>query len=253
MKCKLIGCEVLFREVCAAVARSPHQVDVEFLPKGLHDTGGAAMCARLQEAVDRNDPLGYRFILLGYALCGGGTAGLQARQTPLVIPRAHDCITLLMGSRDRYRDYFTNHAGVYFASAGWLERGQGIDQGVLAHTRERTGAGWSLAELIAQYGEDNGRYLHAEFTRYEKAYRRLTFIRTGLEPDGRFAEQARANARSHGWEFESIEGDLRIVQALTDGLWETAANAVDFAILGPGERLAPSYNDDIFRILPPEA
>ena len=40
---KLIACEVLYREMCDAVARSPHQVDVEFLPKGLHDLGGAAM------------------------------------------------------------------------------------------------------------------------------------------------------------------------------------------------------------------
>ena len=167
MKCKLISCEVLYREACAAVARSPHQVDVEFLPKGLHDIGGAGMCARLQEVVDRNDPLGYQFILLGYGLCGGGTAGLQARQTPLVIPRAHDCITLLLGSRDRYRDYFSSHGGVYFASTGWLERGQGIDQRVLAQTRERTGAGWTLDELIAKYGEDNGRYLYDEFNSYD--------------------------------------------------------------------------------------
>ncbi len=253
MKCKLISCEVLYREACAAVARSPHQVDVEFLPKGLHDIGGAGMCARLQEVVDRNDPLGYQFILLGYALCGGGTAGLQARQTPLVIPRAHDCITLLLGSRGRYRDYFSSHGGVYFASTGWLERGQGIDQRVLAQTRERTGAGWTLDELIAKYGEDNGRYLYDEFNSYEKAYQRLTFIRTGLEPDGRFEDQSRENAAEHGWEFERIEGDLRLVHALAEGLWDLPANAADFAVLRPGERLAPSYQDDIFRILPLEA
>jgi hypothetical protein len=29
--------------------------------------------------------------------------------------------------------------------------------------------------------------------------------------------------------------------------------APDFAILRPGERLVPSYQDDIFRILPPDA
>lgn len=250
MKCRLISCEVLFREACAAVARSPHQVDVEFLPKGLHDIGGAGMCARLQEAIDRNDALGYEFILLGYALCGGGTAGLRARRTPLIVPRAHDCITLLMGSRERYCDYFTSHPGVYFASTGWLERGAGIDQRVLAQTRERTGAGWTLDQLTAKYGEENGRYLYDEFNRYEKAYRRLTFIRTGLEPDDGFECQARANAELHGWQFERIEGDLRIIQALAEGRWQQPENTADFAIVCPGERLAASYQDDIFRILP---
>ena len=41
MRLKLIACEVLYRELCAAVARSVNQVDLEFLPKGLHDKGVA--------------------------------------------------------------------------------------------------------------------------------------------------------------------------------------------------------------------
>ena len=144
MRLKLISCEVLYREMCAAVARSPHQVDLEFLPKGLHDLGGPAMRARLQEAADRVDATQYEAVLLGYALCGNGVAGLVSRNLPLVIPRAHDCIALLMGGRDRYRIYFENHPGVFFRSTGWLERGQDLDQAAL---------------LIARYGEDNGRYL----------------------------------------------------------------------------------------------
>src|ERR1019366_7196536 len=130
--------------MCAAVARSPHQVDVEFLPKGLHHLGGPAMRARLQEAADRVDPAQYEAVLLGYALCGNGIAGLESRTLPLVIPRAHDCIVLLMGGRHRYRSYFENHPGTFFRSTGWLERGQELDQAAL---------------LIARYGEDNGRYL----------------------------------------------------------------------------------------------
>ncbi len=34
MRLKLIACEILYRELCAAVARSVNQVDIEFLPKG---------------------------------------------------------------------------------------------------------------------------------------------------------------------------------------------------------------------------
>ncbi|MFV1980286.1 MAG: DUF1638 domain-containing protein [Rhodothermia bacterium] len=33
-----------------------------------------------------------------------------------VLPRAHDCITLLMGSRTRYLEYFKAHPGTYFRS-----------------------------------------------------------------------------------------------------------------------------------------
>ena len=52
---KLIACEILYREVCAVIARSIHQVDVEFLPKGLHDIGREKMSARLAEVLSAVD------------------------------------------------------------------------------------------------------------------------------------------------------------------------------------------------------
>ena len=45
MRILLIGCEVIIRELCDAVVRSPHVVDARFLSKGLHDLGARAMRA----------------------------------------------------------------------------------------------------------------------------------------------------------------------------------------------------------------
>ena len=56
MRLKLVSCEVLHREMCAVIARSPNEVDVEFMPKGLHDLGCSSMRKRIQEAIDRTDP-----------------------------------------------------------------------------------------------------------------------------------------------------------------------------------------------------
>jgi len=226
VRLKLISCEVLYREMCAAVARSPHQVDVEFLPMGLHDQGGPAMRTRLQEAVDRVDATRYEAALLGYALCGNGVAGLESRTLPLVIPRAHDCIALIMGGRDRYRTYFENHPGVFFRSTGWLERGQDLDQAAL---------------LIARYGEDNGRYLFEQFNGYERNYRQLAYIATGLEPDGSFEQRAREEAARRGWQFESIQGDLRLFERLVAGSWDEA----DFLVVPPGWRVKPTYDGGV--------
>jgi hypothetical protein len=226
VRLKLISCEVLYREMCAAVARSPHQVDLEFLPKGLHDLGGPAMRARLQKAADRVDATQYEAVLLGYALCGNGVAGLVSRNLPLVIPRAHDCIALLMGGRDRYRIYFENHPGVFFRSTGWLERGQDLDQAAL---------------LIARYGEDNGRYLFEQFNGYQRNYRKLAYIATGLEPDGSFEQQAREEAARRGWQFEIIRGDLRLFERLVAGDWDEN----DFLVVPPGWRVKPTYDRGI--------
>ncbi len=238
MRLKLIACEVLHREMCAAAARSPHQVDLEFLPKGLHDLGGAAMLARLQEIADAVDPAQYEAILFGYALCGNGLAGLASRAIPLVIPRAHDCIALLMGSRERYLRYFEGNPGVYFRSTGWIERGGNLEQPTLQVVRDKTGAGFALDELIGRYGEDNGRYLYEQLHAYERQYRQLTYIATGLEPDGRFEEQARAEAAHRGWTFESIAGDLGLFERLVAGGWDED----DFLVVPPGWRVKAVYD-----------
>ncbi len=239
MRFKLIGCEVLYRELCEAVARAPHPVDVEFLSKGLHDRGGAGMRAELQHAIDGVDSTVYSAVLLGYALCGNGLHGLVARAAPLVVPRAHDCIALLLGSRRRYQEYFDAHPGVFFRSTGWLERGATLEQ--LA--QRRTGVGYELDELIAKYGEENGRYLFDELNRYQQAYKQLTFIETGVEPDSRFEDQARLEARERGWLFEKLRGSLRLFQALVAGDWPPE----DFLVVEPGWRIVARYDEAIIR------
>ena len=99
-KLKFIGCEIVYREACHLAAVAPGRVDVEFLRKGLHDLETADMAQRIQAAIDAVEAEGgYDAILLGYARCNDGLAGVTARSVPLVIPRAHDCITLFFGSR----------------------------------------------------------------------------------------------------------------------------------------------------------
>ncbi len=239
MRLKLISCEILYREMCFAVARSPHQVDVEFLPKGLHDIGCEPMRRRLQECVDRADAQQFDAVLMGYALCGNGLAGLCARAVPVVIPRAHDCIALLMGSRQKYQAYFNANPGVYFRSTGWLERGEGLEQVFY----ERSGYGHSLEELIAHYGEDNGRYLYEELTGYRRTYQGLTFIETGLEPDGSFEQRARDEAVRRGWQFEKMTGSLTLFERLVAGNWPDD----DFLVVKPGWRAAASYDENVLR------
>jgi len=228
--------------MCGAVANSPHQVDVEFLPKGLHDPGCPGMRRRLQESIDRTDPQKYDAILLGYALCGNGTTGLAARTLPLVIPRAQDCIALLMGGRERYQTYFEQNRGVFFRSTGWLERGQDLQQDTLRVVRNQTSAGQTLEALVGRYGEENGQYLFDELNAYQRAYRQLTYIATGLEPDDRFEQQAREEAGQRGWPFERIEGDLSLFERLLAGEW----NEEEFLIIPPGWRVSATYGADIF-------
>ena len=243
MRLKLIACEVLFREMCHACAHSPHQVDLEFLPKGLHDLGGKPMAAKIQEVVDRTPEGAYQAILLGYGLCGNGLDGLRARHTPLVLPRAHDCIALLMGSRERYQQYFDANPGTFYRSTGWLERGKGLQQ----LTHNTTGFDEPLEALIRKYGEDNGRYLYEEMTRYRRQYGKLTFIETGLEAGGKFVAEAAAEASENGWSFERLPGDLAWLGRMVDGGWADA----EFVVAKPGQSIAASFGPGVVKVRQP--
>ena len=151
MRLKLISCEVMYREMCSAVAQSEHAVDVEFLPRDIHDCAGV-MRSRLQELIDAVDVQKYDAILLGYGLCGNGVTGLEARTLPIVIPRAHDCITLFLGSRQRYMDYFNANPGVYFKTSGWIERGAVKGDLTQLTIQRKTGMDSTYAELVEKYG-----------------------------------------------------------------------------------------------------
>jgi hypothetical protein len=243
LRLKLIACEIFYREFCAAVARSAHRVDVEFLPKGLHDIGQEGMSRRLKEVLGQVDQSQYDATLLGYALCSNGLVGLAARQIPLVLPRAHDCITLFLGDKQRYLDYFRSHPGVYFKTSGWIERGDGLAQLPGQSLEHLSGMNSTFEELAAKYGEDNARFLHEQLGDMTRNYSGLTFIEMGIEPDDRFEQHARREAQERGWQFEKLAGDITLIQDLVDGRWGQDR----FLVVPPGCRVAASFDEQIVK------
>jgi hypothetical protein len=244
MRLKLISCEIFYREFCAATSRSPNTVDVEFLTKGLHDIGSEGMHERLQAAIDRVDGSAYAAMLLGYGLCNNGIVGLTARQVPLVVPRAHDCISLFLGSKERYLEYFQSHPGVFFQTTGWIERGESNAELSQLALGKKLGMQQSFEDLVARYGEDNARYLSEELAKLTRHYGQITFIEMGVEPDSSFEGHARQKAEENGWKFEKLQGEMGLIQRLVDGVWDER----EFLIVPPGKKIAPSYDKGIISI-----
>jgi hypothetical protein len=244
MRLKLIACEIFYREFCSVVARSPNTVDVEFLPKGLHDIGSEGMQARLQAALERVDDPRYEAVLLGYGLCNNGVVGLTAGKYPLVIPRAHDCITLFLGSSGRYLDYFNSHPGVYFMTTGWSERGKADGELSQLSVGKVLGVGQSYEDLVARYGEDNAKYLWSELGDLTKNYSQFTYIEMGVGPDEIFEREAREEAAKRGWKYEKLTGDPGMFQRLVDGIWDER----EFLIVPPGRQVAADYSGGLISI-----
>ena len=243
MRLKAIVCQVFTREMESVAARSPHSVDTEILTMGLHDLG-VSMRGHIQERIDAADACGYDAILLGYALCGRGTEGLRAGKTQLVLPRAHDCIGVLMGDRRKYLEYFQNHPGVYYRSPGWTEfqkPGVALQPALGSGTPAALGERRSLEQLIAQYGDENGRYLFEQFRAYRHHYSGLTYISTGVTSDDACRAQARAEAATEGWKFEEVHGAMTLLERLVRGDWD----GDDFLVVPPGAAIQATLDDAI--------
>jgi len=239
MRFKLIACQVFTRELSAAVAASPHEVDVQWLPKGLHSIDTERMQERIQYCVDGVDAASYDAVLLGYGLCNNGLANIEARELPLVLPRAHDCITLFLGSRRRYLQQFERHSGTYFLTSGWIERSRGSDDLDQLSIEKRNGMDLGYEQLVERYGEDNARYL-VEALGQSRHYGRIAFIEMGVEPDDRLHREARRRAADRGWDYEELHGDGGLIRRLVGGQWDE-----DFLVVAPGERIRPSFDDGI--------
>jgi hypothetical protein len=231
MRLKAIICQVFTREMEDVIARSKHTVDLEIIPMGLHSRG-SDMHTYLQERIDEVDEAGYDAILLGYALCGRGTEGLQAGKTPLVLPRAHDCIGVLMGGHQAFNTYFQENPAVYYRTPGWVEfkfGGAGVEP-PFAMEKRRHGEQSTLKELVAQYGDENGAFLFEQFNAFRKHYSGLTYISVPVASDAASRSQARAEAAKEGWKFDEVRGTLRMLEQLVNGDWDSG----DVLLVPPG-------------------
>jgi len=245
MRLKLIACEIFCREVCQLVAASPNTLDVEFLPKGLHDLESDRMVARLQERVDAVPPGLHEAVLLGYALCNNGVVGLRAGETQLVLPRGHDCLSLFLGDRRRYEAYFRAHPGTYYRTTGWFEREDTTSVGEET-VPQRLGLNVQYDDLVARFGEDNARYVMETLGDFTAHYTRLAYLHMGLPCEEPFRCRARQEAARNGWEFDELEGSLELLQRLLDGPWSQD----DFLIVPPGHRIAATHDAAIVRAVP---
>jgi hypothetical protein len=225
-------------------------VDVEFLRKGLHDLETHDMVARVQAAIDSVDPaVGYEAILLGYARCNDGLVGVTARQTPLVIPRAHDCITFFFGSRAAYRTYFDSHPGTYYLTTGWSERNieEGGDytrpaygqQGVMG----KLGLTEPYEEMVKKYGKENADFLAGSFGDWLKNYSKYLYLTMGICDETPFIEAGKASAARRGWEFEVREGNITLLRKLFEGPWDD-----DFVVVPPGRRIVAKNDEGVLGV-----
>jgi hypothetical protein len=227
---KIIACHVLWRELCYFASQSQHIFDFQFLKQGLHSTPDL-LRLELQKAIDAADGE-FDALLIGYGLCSNGVMGIVARNTRLVVARGHDCITHLLGSKERYREYFDAHPGTYWYSPGWIDTS-------MQPGKERYEYTYQI--YVDKYGADNAKYLMEMEQGWFKEYSNAAYVDLGFGANEHYKQFTHECAAWLGWQCDELQGDPELMRRFVGGEWD----ADRFLIVDPGQRIAPSFDERI--------
>ncbi len=141
----------------------------------------------------------------------------------LLAPRSDDCIAILLGSPEAYRQEFFDTPPTYYLSVGWLEAG--------------TTPLEEYESYVQRYGEQKAVYLMNVQYRH---YRRLAFVahsQNDLDKYRSKAQDVAAYCAQWGMIYEEILGSEDFIR----GLLETAQNLESlnsqFILVPPGGEL----------------
>ncbi|MBC2726291.1 MAG: DUF1638 domain-containing protein [Desulfosporosinus sp.] len=186
----------------------PQGMAYELLPYALHREP-KKLNLELQARIDEDQD--HDTLLFGYGLCSNGVVNLHSEKHTLVIPRVHDCISLLLGSRQIYQEEFEKCPGTIYLSKGWID--QGGDPKA------------EYEKYSEKYGEENARYIID--TEYHN-YKRLVFIDTEVGDRATLINYSKQAADFMGAKFVEKKGSCQLLERLVTGDW-----GKDFVVIPP--------------------
>jgi hypothetical protein len=208
---------------------------ITFLDYGLHRVPNNLRWS-IQEAIDSVDEPS--LIVLAYGLCGNGLHGIKAGEHTLLIPRADDCIAILLGSYKEYIREFEDHPGTYYLTKGWLESGSDPLK--------------EYHQAVEKYGEESAAWIMDQ--QYQH-YRRIVLVAHNQEDLDKYRSRAMEVAeycKRWGMTYEERLGSEDYLKGLAAlipyasgemaGLEETLKK--DFIVISPGGELS---QDKFFR------
>lgn len=208
-KILIIGCAIMKDEL---VHGQPDGISFTFLEQSLHRTP-QKMKEAIQEEINKAERWEGDSIILSYGLCSNGIVGIKANRHTLVIPRVHDCITLFLGSRQRYFEEHQKEPGTYYLTRGWID--------------EKKSPLGIYEEYCQKYGKETAEWAIKEEL---KNYTRIALVESELGVSETHRKHARENARFLNLRYEEIKGSLDFFRKIIHGPWDK-----DFVVLKPGE------------------
>ncbi|MEX0330976.1 MAG: DUF1638 domain-containing protein [Puniceicoccaceae bacterium] len=222
--CAILSCDV-FQEELFNYLESPGELGaMALLEMGLHDQPDV-LRQEVQKTIDRLEAMpNIETILLLYGICGNGLIGVESKRCQLIIPRAHDCVSILLGSPEKHQAILKDNPGTYFYSPGWV-RGRRVpgpdrDAHLMEFYSEKYPGDEEMVEDLIE--ADHETYEHHNCA----AYVDLT-DNVGAE------SYCKDCAASLGWKYRRLQGDATLLKDFLSGNWDDTR----FLVAGPGERI----------------
>jgi len=218
----VIACKV-FQDLLEHFLPPDMADQVTFLDYGLHEFP-IKLSSTVQEQIDGiQEP---SRILLGYGLCGNGLQGIRAGRHTLFMPRADDCIAILLGSYQAYLKEFNENPGTYYLTKGWLESGSDP-------LRE-------YHQAVEKYGAENAEWLMDQQYRH---YKRLVFVAhtpEDLETYRPRALEVAEYCKRWGMKYGEVLGSEAYIRDLVKAVSTLSESDEQFLVIPPGGSIEQS-------------
>ncbi|HPQ47569.1 MAG TPA: DUF1638 domain-containing protein [Clostridia bacterium] len=233
MKYRILCCDVLEGEINYILSGTEHSYDIVYTKKAEHEKPDE-LRAKIQALIDEST--GFDAILLGYGLCGNSIAGIKVREIPVIVPRAHDCCTLFLGSRKRFNDIFEGRESMGWGSTGYCRRDgdylRNSDTGsVLGYDR-------TYEEYVEEYGKENADFIW-ETIHPKRQSDEVMFIDIPETHDADVFEGFMQEATGNGQKVIVEKGSIDLLRRFVSGDWND-----DFLVVKPGCEITAVYGKE---------
>lgn len=237
MNLKLLCCKPMESDVRKIADMSDNHIDIEIIDIKYHEKP-EDLNLFLQEKIGSTDDW-YDALLLCLGLCSKATPNLAAKHMPVVVIKAHDCITFSLGSREKFKEVFNKNTGTYYFTKGWLENINTESSAIFM--LDEINRKNRLKFLAEEYGEDNAEFLLEMETSWIGHYNRALFIKDDYEDNNTEIKKLEKITREAGWNLDFETKEYNILNDFLSGNWHTN----DFIVLDPGEEIFETGDDNI--------
>ncbi len=174
------------------------------------------MTGVLQAEIDKHTETA-KMIVLGYGLCSNGVVGLLAPGCGLYVPRAHDCINILIGSTKDYDTVLKKRPGTYYLTKSWIDNKKdplGLLKNEYTERVGREDAEWAINQEL-------------------KNYTHICYIETNINETEKYKEIAQKNAEYFNKEFIVMNSSKSMVQKILFGPYDEE----NFIYIEPGQEV----------------